>query len=342
MEKNSGNNNKVVPQVSSKRATSYDVARLAGVSQSAVSRCFKTGASVSAKTRAKVRKAADELGYQPNAIARGLITRRSNIVAVVITEFTTLNYPEMTSRLNEHLAKHDIHILLFTVGPQSDMTVVLDQIWQYQVDGIIASAPFSEAEIQQCAKRGIPLVFYNRIYNDSAVSTVGCDHAEGVKILIDRLVRDGAKRFVVLSGPNDSAVARERLRGATEQIELHRLSVSVLGGDYTYESGVKLTQQVIDGSSLPDAFVCANDVMAIACIDTLRGADLAVPEDVKVVGFDGITVGQWHAYQLTTIEQPLDRMIEATVSMLLERIEDITLPAEKRLFAGKYIDGASA
>ena len=96
-----------------KRSTSYDVARVAGVSQSAVSRCFKPGASVSAKTRAKVESAAKALGYQPNAIARGLISGRSNIVGVLITELTNLNYPQILSELNRKFDEKDIHTKFF-------------------------------------------------------------------------------------------------------------------------------------------------------------------------------------------------------------------------------------
>ena len=344
MEKSSVNNNQKVAKPANHRATSYDVARLAGVSQSAVSRCCKPGASVSAKTRAKVMKASDELGYQPNAIARGLITRRSNIVAVITTEFTNLNYPEMMSHLNAQLSEHGVHILLFTVGAASDMRVVLDQIWQYQVDGIIAASQFSDGQIEQCRKRGIPLVFYNRVFSDSTISSVGCDHFEGAKLLVEHLLKRGHKRFAVFSGPNDSAVAQERLQGAMSQLKQAGAHYDVYQGDYTYDSAAASTIEMMSSDrELPQAVICANDIMAIGCIDTLRAKyGLRIPEDLSVVGFDGIAASKWQAYDLTTIVQPLERMVEATVSMLMERIEDSSVPAEKRQFGGKLKVGLSA
>ena len=165
MAENSANTSiNQVKKIATKRATSYDVAHLAGVSQSAVSRCFKPGSSISAKTRAKIEKVASELGYQPNAIARGLISGRSNMVAVIITDLTNLNYPEVLSQLNRKLAEQNVHILLFTLTRESDVDKVLDQVLQYQVDGIIAAAQFTRKQIVDCDDRGIPLVFYNRVY----------------------------------------------------------------------------------------------------------------------------------------------------------------------------------
>ena len=186
-----------------KRATSYDVARVAGVSQSAVSRCFKPVASVSAKTRAKVENAAKELGYQPNAIARGLISGRSNIVGVLITELTNLNYPQILSELNRKFDEKYIHILLFTLDKESDVDQVLEKVWQYQVDGIIAAAQFTDTQISACHDRNIPLVFYNRLYHQNTVSYVCCDNYEGERSLVEGLLNNGRKSFVVMSGTVD-------------------------------------------------------------------------------------------------------------------------------------------
>ena len=131
---------------SSKRhVTSYDVARHAGVSQSAVSRCFKPGASVSKKMRERVMTAVKELGYTPNAIARGLITRRSNMVAVIVSNLNF--YPEVVSELSARFTERGVHVLLFTLDHESDVSRTLEQVWQYQVDGVVAAAHLSPQEI---------------------------------------------------------------------------------------------------------------------------------------------------------------------------------------------------
>lgn len=346
MEKNpkSINSTPSLRPVQKKRATSYDVARVAGVSQSAVSRCFKPGASVSAKTRTKVENAAKKLGYQPNAIARGLITRRSNIVAVLITDLTNLNYPEVLSQLNRALGDKGIHILLFTLRKESEVDKVLDQVWQYQVDGIIAAAQFSHEQINACNDRGTPLVFFNRVYAESSISSVCCDHEEGERILVEHLLNDNRQSFIVMSGPSDSSVSTARAKGAISKLEERSAKIIQVEGDYSYERARDLIREIFDADSFkPDAIICANDTMAIGCIDTLRHEyDIKVPDQIAVVGFDGVAAASWASYELTTVAQPVERMVEATVNMLMERIEDPELPAEKRLFAGKLLRGSSA
>ena len=135
---------------SKKRVTSYDVARVAGVSQSAVSRAFRPGLSVSVKTKDKVMKAAKKLGYKPNAIARMLITQRSGMVAVIISSTSNLIYPELLSRLTDNLAEQNVKVLLFTLDGSEQLDDLLEQVWTYQVDGVIAlAAHFDYRDITQ-------------------------------------------------------------------------------------------------------------------------------------------------------------------------------------------------
>ena len=328
-----------------RRVTSYDVARRTGVSQSAVSRCFKPGASVSKKMRARVMKVAEELGYQPNAIARSLITRRSNMVAVVISQQTNLYYPEVLVELSQRFSERGVRVLLFTLEHESDVDDMLDQILQYQVDGVVEAARLSEKQIDLIEGRGIPLVFYNRSLKDRRVNAVCCDQVEGERLLVNGLVQAGHRSFGLISGPEDSAVSVERTRGALERLgELGIKSVEVVSGDYSYESGANGLLELQDKKgTLPDAIICANDVMAIGCLDVARHQlGLKVPDDLSVVGFDGVGPAQWKSYDLTTVAQPVSRMADAVVSMILERVYQPGLPPEKRTFSGILIQGSSA
>ena len=326
------------------KVTSYDVASLAGVSQSAVSRCFKPGASISAKIRAKVEKAARQLGYQPNAIARGLISGRSNIVAVIINNLTNLIYPEVLSELNQKFARHGRHVLLFTLSRESDVDRVLDQVWQYQVDGIVAAAQFNDSQLAACEARRTPLVFYNRVYPNHSVASVCCDHEEGERLLVEGLLRTGRKSFAVVSGPADSAVSTARTHGAVNALNRAGIPYRQVEGDYSYECAKDIVSGLMDGDGEKiDAIVCANDVMAIGCVDQLVHVHgVRVPEDISVVGFDGVSAASWENYNLTTIVQPVSRMVDAAVQMLIERIDSREIPAEKRIFSGKMRHGASA
>lgn len=328
-----------------KRATSYDVARRAGVSQSAVSRVFQEGASASQAMRDRVHKAAEELGYRPNAIARGLITQRSNLVAVIISKLTNLYYPEVLVQLTQRFSERGIRVLLFALEKEGDIEPILEQMLQYQVDGILTAAMMTPKQLRTVESLGIPVVFYNRTISDEIVSSVRCDQEEGERWLVGQLVEAGHRSFGIVSGPPDSRISSERTEAALHRLqEAGIVDVTQASGDYGYVTGRACFSQIVEmRGSPPDAIVGANDVMAIGCIDEAREVfGLNVPEDISIVGFDGVGPASYAAYDVSTVRQPVRRMTEAAVSMLLERIEDPELSREKRAFSGLRVRGGSA
>jgi DNA-binding LacI/PurR family transcriptional regulator len=309
-----------------------------------VSRAFRPGLSVSAKTKEKVMKAAKKLGYKPNAIARMLITQRSGMVAVIISSISNLIYPELLSRLTDNLSKQNIKVLLFTLDASEQLDDLLEQIWTYQVDGVIAlAAHFDYRDITQFEQHSIPVVLYNRQVLDHPVNTVCVDHEQGIRQLVDLLIGGGSKNFLVLSGPTDSDVANDRRNIALQHLSRHGFEdVPVLYGDFSYQSGKDCFAEWMAEHDAPDAVICSNDSMAIGCIDEARGGhDLKIPQQVSVVGFDGIHAAFWSGYELTTIRQPVNQMARAVVSILMERIEHPDAPPEKRVLAGSLIQGTS-
>ena len=328
-----------------KRATSYDVAELAGVSQSAVSRVFQDGASASKAMRNRVMAAADKLGYRPNAIARGLITQRSNMVAVVISKLTNLYYPEVLVQLTQRFSERGVRVLLFALERESDTASVLEQMLQYRVDGILTAAMFTPEQLSTIENAHIPVVFYNRTSKDQLVSSVSCDQQEGERWLVDELVNAGHKSFGIVEGPADSVVSIERRMGAMNELaEMGINDVTIVGGDYGYETGRACFAELVEKhGSPPDAVIAANDVMAIGCIDEARESfQLKVPGDISIVGFDGVGPARYAAYDVTTVRQPVHRMTESAASMLIDRIENPDLSPEKRVFSGERIRGGSA
>ena len=332
------------PEFHSGRATSYDVARHAGVSQSAVSRCFKQGASVAPRTREKILAAARELNYYPNAIAQGLITRRSNLVAIIISNLTNLYYPEVLAELTQRLSAEGIRVLLFSLAAESDVDQVLDQVWRYRVDGAIVAARLHPEQLSAFADRGVPVILYNRIGEGVPVASVRCDSLAGEHALVDALVEGEHHVFGVIAGPSDSYVGEERVEGARRRLHELGRECLIVRGNFDYSSGdagLKELMRMTDRKL--DALICANDLMAIGAIDSARiNMGIRVPEDLSVVGFDGVGPATWLAYQVTTIRQPVRRMTEAAVAMLLERIERPELSPEQRLFTGELLPGSSA
>ena len=323
------------------RATSYDVARLAGVSQSAVSRCFKPGSSISSKMREKVMIAAKELGYQPNAIARGLITKRSGLIAVLVSSTMNFYYPEVLFQLTLRLSEHGTRVLLFTIDSETDADDVLDPIWQYSVDGVISASHLSRTQFELLHERGIPVVLFNRWFDDRKTDTVWADSTSAVNELIDELVAGGHSRFAVLKGPDDSMVGRTRFQQVEASLYRHGLkTVATEIGDYRYNSGVRSAAPLLIAD--PTVIVAANDMMAMGIMDALRhDHNIHVPDEISVTGFDGVASGQFAAYQLTTIRQPIGRMAEAAVSLLMQRIERDGVTCGQRVLDSVLIPGHS-
>lgn len=323
--------------------TSYDVARHAGVSQSAVSRCFTPGASVAKATRQKIMKAVKTLGYQPNAIARSLITQRSNMVAIIVANIGY--HPELTVSLSRAFTERGLHILLFTIDHEKDADRVVDQLWQYRVDGVIAAVHLPRRHVEALAQRNLPLVFVNRVYDDLPVNSVSCDQLAGERQLVERLLAAGHRRFGIISGPDDSAVSVQRVNEALARLRAAGVTnVVQSAGEFDYASGRRALHDLLRLSGeVPQAIICANDMMAIGCIDAARhDLRLAVPDDLSVVGFDGMGPATWLSYDLMTIRQPLDIMVDAAAEMLMRRVEEPNLGPERRVFAGTLVEGSSA
>lgn len=326
-----------------KRATSYDVARLAGVSQAAVSRCFKPGASISSKMRARVMAAADQLGWQPNAIARGLVTRRSHLVAVFAYSGVNFYYPEVLFSLTERLAQDNLNVVLFAADRRTDVDALLDQVSQYQVDGVIATSHLSEEQVQGLINRHIPVVMFNRYFRDQAVDVVLCDPVPQVRAVVDRLVGFGHRDFAIVGGPPGSMIGELRTDRIRQALAAHDLeAVANERGDYSFESGVKALAMLKEAHAPSTVAFCANDMMALGVMDEAKSTyGLDIPGDFSVVGFDGIGMARFRSYNLTTIRQPIRRMCDAAVSMLTAQIEAPDLRHQQRVFEGMVITGST-
>jgi DNA-binding LacI/PurR family transcriptional regulator len=332
--------------------TSIDVARLAQVSQSAVSRTFTPGASVSEATRARVTDAALKLGYRPNAHARSLITGRSRIIGLVLSYLENLFYPMALQRLAERLQRDGYHVLLFVnQNPNADELVT--EILQYHVDGIVlAATTLSSALARKCADADIPVVLFNRVMADGgarmaqSVSSVRGDNVAGGRAVAEFLVAGGHRRIAYIAGNEESSTNLERERGFRDGLSAAGQHIWARAtGDYDFAQARQAALAVCTrGRELPDAVFVASDHMAFAVMDALRfDLGLRVPEDVSVVGFDNVPQAEWGAYRLTTFEQPVDPMIEATVGLLQERLRaEGAGPARNVVVPGSLIVRGSA
>ena len=325
--------------------TSSQVAEHAGVSQSAVSRTFTPGASISSKTRQKVLASAKELGYRPNAIARSLITNRSRIIAVVMAYLENLFYPDVLEELGRALAAENYHLLLFTGFMDRDSDPVFDQLMQYRVDGIIlASTSLSSELSEECATAGIPVVLFNRTTERDAVSSVTTRNREGGKRIAEFLVAGGHKSFGYIAGLENSSTNRDRFQGYVEGLAGHGItSVATETGNYSRAEAQHAARRMFSRPDRPEALFVANDHMAVAVMDVARYEfGLRIPEDISIVGYDDVGPATWTSYGITSMSQPVKRMVEATVDILMDQIASGEIEAEHRILNGELVVRTSA
>ena len=310
-------------------ATSLDVARKAGVSQSAVSRVFTPGASVSENMRVRVLKAAAELGYRPNALARSLITGRSRIIGLIVAYLDNGYYPVALEKLSRALQERGYRILIF-MAPQSADNVddVLSEILDYQVDGIVlASVAMSSNIVARCDAAGVPVLLFNRTQDDLRFSAITTNNRSGGRRLAEFLLAGRHERIAYIAGWEGASTQRDREAGFREGLAVANEDLFDREvGSYRFEEAQAATRRMFTGKSpaeRPDAVFVANDHMAIATMDVLRyELGLRVPEDISVVSFDDVPQAAWPSYGLTTVHQSATRMVEATVEALMARIEE--------------------
>lgn len=314
--------------------TAQEVARLAEVSQSAVSRSFTPGASVSEDTRSRVMVAARTLGYRPNAMARSLITRRSRIIALVMSYLDNQFYPLVIEKLSQKLQKQGYHVLMF-ISDDTDTDGVLAEILQYQVDGVVmASVVLSPDLARRCARTGVPVVLFNRVPDIRAsarrtTSSVTSDNRRGGRLVAELLLARGHRRIAFLAGLEKSSTNLERERGFNDALAKAGASVYRRAvGHYSFARAQEAARALFTApGERPDAVFVANDHMAIAALDVLRQElGLRVPQDVSVVGFDDVPQASWGAYRLTTVVQSVEAMVDATTQLLHEQMQDDARP----------------
>ncbi|WP_375280837.1 LacI family DNA-binding transcriptional regulator [Pseudooctadecabacter sp.] len=304
------------------KVTSLQVAKAAGVSQSAVSRVF-SGASASAATAKKVRAAAEALGYRPNVLARAMITGKSRTIGLIVAYLDNQFYPEALERLSNALQQNGYHILLFTLPNSSDgiETVVQDML-DHQVEGIIAASVSMSSQLTDlCAKSGIPVVLFNRGQPGSGLSSVTSANIKGGRMATQALIDAGHTRIAHIAGWEGSLTGRDRQQGFEEAMADAGLPpFAIVDGMYNRDIAATSARQLMTGDVRPDAIFVGNDHMAFAVIETITAMGFAIPDDVSIIGYDDTPLAAWPSFDLTTVRQPVNRMVEATVTTLMSAI----------------------
>ncbi|MCH2165147.1 MAG: LacI family DNA-binding transcriptional regulator [Marinovum sp.] len=311
------------------KVTSLDVAKRAGVSQSAVSRVFTPGASASPATAEKVRAAAAELGYRPNVLARAMVSGESRIIGLVVAYLENFFYPQALEKLSNALQEQGYHVLVFLAQPTSTaegLDDVISEILDYQVDGIIAASVALSSELSdRCAEAGVPIVLFNRTDGALNVSSVASDNFAGGRKAGEFLLAGGHTRIGYIAGWEGASTQQKREAGLMAALNAAGMPLHSRGvGNFHTDQAQAAAREMFDRPDRPDAVFVGNDHMAFAVMDVLRGElGLDVPGDVSVVAFDDVPPAAWAAYGLTTLRQRANVMVRETVDILLAKINHI-------------------
>jgi DNA-binding LacI/PurR family transcriptional regulator len=308
-----------------------EVARMARVSRATVSRVVNDSPLVTPATRKSVEKAIGRLGYVPNRAARSLVTRRTDTIALVLSEpedrvFSDPFFRSILRGVTEAIEDTDLQLVLLFAQSGRDREKVERYLRQGHVDGVILMSLHGSDPLPTALTAArIPTVLSGRPRPGERLPFVDADNRGGARLATEHLLSSGRRALATVTGPMDMTAAVDRLEGyreAAEEARAFRKSL-VAEGDFTERGGAAAMRALLRGRSRIDGVFVASDPMAIGALRVLEEAGLRVPEDVAVVGFDDAPGAEATAPPLTTVRQPLDAMARAMTELLLRRIDGL-------------------
>jgi LacI family transcriptional regulator len=327
------------------RPTVHTVAARAGVSIASASRVLN-GVGGSAETIRKVRAAAAEIGYVPNAIARSLQAQRTGLIAFAVEDIGNPVYVAMMRAIEAVVAESGRQLLVHATGGQvTKETALLRRLGHRYVDGMIISPiRVTEAHLEALAASPLPVVVVGQLPHDAPVDNVRTDSRTGVALAVDHLVAAGRRRIGFVNGPLDTVPGAARDAGFRAALASHGIPVDqrmVEVGDFQYAAGRAATERLL-ARAAPDALLCANDLIAVGALHALFGADRRVPQDVALVGMDDTELAQMAFPQISSVSLGSAARGRRAAELLLERIADPSLPPRREQVAPHLVVRASS
>jgi LacI family transcriptional regulator len=325
--------------------TLEEIAKLAGVSRSTVSRVVNDHPNVRDQVRERVWQVIQDTGYQPHAAARSLVTRRTNIVGVIIPEALTTLFTDpffllLLRGITEACNTHRYYLMLSLFNDPAGQEEMYRRIVRSgHLDGIIvASTRVDDPLIGRLEKDHVPFVMVGRHPNER-VHYVDVDNVAAARMAVEHLIRLGHQRIATITGPLNMISGEDRLEGYRQALAAHHLPADetlIVEGDFTEASGEVAARRLLSRSVT--AIFAASDIMAVGALKALREAGLQVPHDVALVGFDDVPLAAAVEPALTTVRQPIEHLGSMAADLLLNLLEnppDERAPAHRIVLPGK-------
>jgi DNA-binding LacI/PurR family transcriptional regulator len=333
----------VASKVQLGKPTITDVARRAGVSKSLVSLVMRGADHVSPGRREAVHKAATELGYRPNAMARSLVQRRTHLVGVMVSDLHNPFFADIVAGIQDQAVRTGYKVLVNT-GNRAALREAdaMETLLQLRADGIILAGPVLEDDIILAASAEVPIVLVGREARGPAVDSITNDDHAGAEIAVEHCVSLGHRRIAHIDAGH-GAGAPDRRRGyeaAMKRLGLSR-STLVVSGNFTEEGGHSGCLLLLAQRPRPTAIFAANDLAAIGALNAIEESGLKVPDDVSLVGYDNTSLAALRHISLTTIHQPRLEMGQLALSTLLERVDHDRTEPRRILLSPRLVVRAS-
>lgn len=329
-----------------KRATIVDVARVAGVSTGTVSHVLSNARRVRPETRARVEKAIAELQFQPDSVARSMISRRTKTIGMLIPDITNPFFAELSWSVERALADVDHALIFGNSGNDSEREAhYLRSFITRRVDAIIVGVAGAEnIELLQRIGGQVPTVLFDRVVDDEAWDSVLTNNAGGIAAVVDHLVGLGHRSIAFANADPELPTAAARRAALVERLGHHGLTLEAeTRGAFTLSSGRTQGAELFARSPLPTAIVAANDLIAMGLLATAAAAGIAVPEAVSIVGYDDIVYAAHTSPPLTTVGQPVEEIGLQIVRLLMSRIDDPAADARRVILEPQLVvRGSSA
>lgn len=301
--------------------TINDIAEKAGVSKSLVSLVIRNSPHVSDERRIAVLRAAEDLQYRPNAMARSLVRQKTHVLGCVISDLHNPFFADMADGIEEAAGQAGYRTLFASgfMDPDREEKAI-DTLMQLRIDGLIVAGPVAGSKFE--AQAGlVPTVLLARDTSSNAVDSIANDDFQGAQLAVDHLAGLAHRRIVHIDGGRGSGAGKRRA-GYESRMRWHGLPPLVIGGEYTEEGGEKAMSEILGWEKRPTAVFAPNDFAAFGALNVMDAAGLKVPEHVSLIGYDDNQFAGLGRFDLTTIRQPKFEMGERAVRLLIERLED--------------------
>lgn len=309
--------------------TISDIAKMANVSKATVSRVINNKPEgVGKETRENILRIIEESGFQPSMVARGLVTKKTKSLGLIITDIDNSFYPQLVRGAEDYANKHGYSLFLCNSANNPEKEKEYIKVFlEKSVDGVILSSSMNETSYHYniLESKNTPLVALDRcLEGDYYDASVFFNNFRGAYIAVKYLINNGHKNIAFISGPKSLVISQNRLRGYKMALEERNIEIReeiIVEGDFQFESGYNRTIELIDQGKEFSAIFAGNDLMAIGSIKALKSRNIKIPDQVEIIGFDNVEISKFIEPQLSTIGQPAYEMGVKGAEQLIKLIE---------------------